>query len=168
MRAAIQAFLPCFPHSGVLACSKWQWVSPQCIDTDTQAMKWDLFEQIGNQEKPSAHLATCRTEYDGGCFSPSGVPSHSLVDPPAQRCVRIKQSWVQHRANSLPLHNPPKWDQNHHLSRFKWKVPRWFGAGFECRECFDTLHERESVAARWPQSKRAPWSGAGGKKVFES
>ena len=62
-----------------------------------------------------------RTEYLGSEFPPYVFPSHSLVDPPAQRYLSIKQPWLQHRANSLPPNNP-KMGPKLTLSESKLKV----------------------------------------------
>lgn len=68
-------------------------------------MKWDLFQLIVKQD---GCLCTSAEEQNIFCLRvpPYDFPSHSLVDPPAQIYMSIKQPWLQQRANSLPPNNP--------------------------------------------------------------
>lgn len=89
-----------------------------------------------------------RTEYLGSEFPPYVFPSHSLVDPPAQRYLSIKQPWLQHRANSLPPNNP-KMGPKLTLSESKLKVLFTdLKTGIDVN-ISGMLFERESVAVHW-------------------
>lgn len=70
-------------------------------------MKWDLFELIGNKD---GYLCRSAVEQNIYWFSvpQQGFPSHSLMDPPAQIYMNIKQSWLQHRTNSIPSNSQKK------------------------------------------------------------
>lgn len=107
-------------------------------------MKWDLFVDTVKREGRLCASAQEPNILKVPFGTPGGVPSHSLVDPPAQQ-YSIKQPWLQHRANSLPPTNPK---MNLNLSGSNLKVftdsetgidVKYFGYAFWEGKCCGSL-----------------------------